>query len=68
MNSPFLDGRKKIFENDVGFVIEDIFAVSKGHMLVVPHREYPDYFQSTPKEFAHTTFDIHEKNLHIVRN
>ena len=21
MNSPFLDGRKKIFENDVGFVI-----------------------------------------------
>ena len=52
MNSPFLDGRKKILENEAGFVVEDIYAVSKGHMLIVPHREYEDYFQSTKEEFA----------------
>lgn len=52
INSPFLDGRKKIFENKVGFVVEDIYPVSKGHMLIIPHREYQDYFQSTLEEFT----------------
>ncbi len=52
INSPFLDGRKKILENKVGFVVEDIYPVSKGHMLIIPHREYQDYFQSTLEEFT----------------
>ena len=47
-----MDGRKKILENKVGFVVEDIYPVSKGHMLIIPHREYQDYFQSTLEEFT----------------
>ena len=48
--SPFLDKRERLFENEVGFVIYDGFPVSKGHCLVVPKRVYPDYFDSTPEE------------------
>ena len=50
MSSPFLQVKKRIFENSVGFVIYDKFAVSKGHCLIIPKREYPDYFESTDEE------------------
>lgn len=48
--SPFLDDRKKLFENSVGFVIFDSFPVNKGHCLIVPHRAYSNYFDSTAEE------------------
>ena len=48
--SPFLDNRERLFENDIGFVIYDGFPVSKGHCLIIPKRVYADYFESTPKE------------------
>ena len=48
--SPFLDEREKLFENSVGFVIFDSFPVNKGHCLIVPHRIYSDYFDSTSEE------------------
>lgn len=48
--SPFLDDRERIFENEIGFVIYDGFPVSEGHCLIVPHRVYSDYFDSTPEE------------------
>ncbi len=51
MKSPFLDGRERLFENEIGFVIKDNFAVSEGHLLIVPHREYSNYFESTKEEF-----------------
>jgi len=47
--SPFLD-KEKIIETDIGFVIYDGFPVSQGHCLVVPHRVYSDYFDSTQEE------------------
>ena len=50
MESPFLTNRERLLENDVGFVIYDGFPVSKGHCLVVPHRVYSDYFDSTEDE------------------
>ena len=48
--SPFLEKRKRLLENDVGFVIFDGFPVSEGHCLIVPHRVYSNYFESTPEE------------------
>ena len=48
--SPFLEKRERLLENDVGFVIYDGFPVSKGHCLIVPHRVYSDYFESTSEE------------------
>ena len=50
MSSPFLEVKERIFENSVGFVIYDKFAVSKGHCLIIPKREYPVYFESTDEE------------------
>ena len=50
MSSPFLEVKERIFENSVGFVIYDKFAVSKGHCLIIPKREYADYFDSTNEE------------------
>ena len=50
MSSPFLEVKERIFENSIGFVIYDKFAVSKGHCLIIPKREYPDYFDSTDEE------------------
>ena len=48
--SPFLDNRERLFENEIGFVIYDGFPVSEGHCLIIPKRVYPDYFDSTPEE------------------
>jgi len=48
--SPFLDNRERLFENEIGFVIYDGYPVSKGHCLIIPNRVYPDYFESTPEE------------------
>ena len=50
MSSPFFEVKERIFENSIGFVIYDKFAVSKGHCLIIPKREYPDYFDSTNEE------------------
>ncbi|MDA8740773.1 HIT family protein [Rhodobacteraceae bacterium] len=49
MDSPFLE-KPKLLENEFGFVVYDGFPVSKGHCLVVPHRVYSNYFESTGDE------------------
>ena len=48
--SPFLNNRERVLENAFGFVIYDGFPVSEGHCLIVPHRVYSDYFESTEDE------------------
>ena len=48
--SPFLQNRERLLENDFGFVIFDGFPVSEGHCLIIPHRVYSDYFESTEEE------------------
>ena len=39
--SPFLGNRERLLENDIGFVIYDVFPVSEGHSLIIPHRNLP---------------------------
>jgi len=48
--SPFIQNRERLLDNDVGFVILDRFPVSEGHCLIIPHRVYSDYFESTEEE------------------
>lgn len=50
-SSPF-PKKTRLLENEVGFVIYDGFPVSEGHCLVVPHRVYDDYFDSTDEEIV----------------
>jgi diadenosine tetraphosphate (Ap4A) HIT family hydrolase len=49
--SPFL-AKPRLLESEIGFVIYDGFPVSEGHCLVVPHRVYANYFDSTEEEIA----------------
>ena len=49
--SPFLT-KPKLLESEIGFVIYDGFPVSEGHCLVVPHRVYANYFDSTKEEIV----------------
>ena len=49
--SPFLE-KPRLLESEVGFVIYDGFPVSEGHCLVVPHRVYANYFDSTKEEIV----------------
>jgi len=49
--SPFLENRERLIENKIGFVIYDNYPVSNGHCLIVPHRVYSNYFESTDEEF-----------------
>ena len=49
LDSPFLE-KTKLLKNEFGFVVYDGFPVSKGHCLVVPHRVYSNYFDSTEDE------------------
>ena len=49
--SPFL-AKPRLLESDIGFVIYDGFPVSEGHCLVVPHRVYANYFDSTEEEIV----------------
>ena len=49
LESPFLE-KPRLVQNEFGFVVYDGFPVSKGHCLVVPHRVYSNYFDSTEDE------------------
>lgn len=49
--SPFLE-KARLLESEIGFVIYDGFPVSEGHCLVVPHRVYANYFDSTMEEIV----------------
>lgn len=39
-----LEGRTILFENSLAFAIEDNYPVTEGHILVVPKRHTPNYF------------------------
>jgi len=37
-------------ENETAYAIFDLFPVSKGHMLIMPKKHIPDYFESEPSD------------------
>ena len=67
-DSPFLENRNRIIENEVGFVILDGFPVSKGHCLVIPKRVYADYFESTDEEIIGLQKLVIETKSYLDKN
>lgn len=67
MNCKFCDISKKkyIFENDLSYAIYDKFPVNKGHILVIPKRHFPNYFNATPKEILAMNDIIHKVKNHL---
>ena len=69
--TPFFDGRDRIFENRLAFLIYDKFPVSQGHYLIIAKRIYSDYFQSSESEIIalnkllFITKDYLEKNINL---
>ena len=49
------DPSEIILRNESGFVMADHYPVSPGHLLVIPWRHVPDYFQATEMEIL----DLH---------
>jgi len=41
-----------LFENELAFAIYDKYPVSKGHVLVIPKRHFPNYFNATKEEIV----------------
>ena len=39
-----------VLRGEAGFVLKDKFPVTPGHLLIVPHRHIPSYFDATPFE------------------
>lgn len=37
-------------ENELAVAIYDKYPVNEGHMLIIPRRHYPDFFQATTAE------------------
>jgi diadenosine tetraphosphate (Ap4A) HIT family hydrolase len=37
-------------ENEVAYARYDKYPVNPGHMLVIPHRHFPDLFEASPDE------------------
>lgn len=50
MSCPFCNETKTVLKNDFAYAIFDKYPVNKGHMLIIPYRHYPDFFQSTWEE------------------
>ena len=45
-----IGARRVIAKNALAFMVEDEFPVSAGHLLVVPHRHFADYFEVRQSE------------------
>ena len=53
MDGPFCPDKnnsKIIEEYGSVFAIEDNYPVTKGHLLIIPHRHTPDFFSMTSDE------------------
>lgn len=50
MNCPFCNRTDFVMSNVLAYAIYDRHPVTPGHMLIIPYRHCPDYFQSTAEE------------------
>jgi diadenosine tetraphosphate (Ap4A) HIT family hydrolase len=51
-NCPFCnpDRKKILISTTLCYAIFDRYPVAPGHILIIPFRHFPDYFESTPLE------------------
>jgi len=51
-NCPFcyISEENMVLKNDYAFAIFDKYPVNKGHMLIIPFRHFPNYFEATKEE------------------
>lgn len=64
--SPFYD-RPKIMENESAFAIYDGFAISEGHVLVIPKKQVSSIFELDGFEY-HNCFDLVKKITFFLKD
>lgn len=42
----------RVLENSLAFAVYDTWPVSTGHVLIIPKRHYPSFFESTEEEIS----------------
>lgn len=55
-----LEKNNYIMENDLAFALYDKYPVSEGHVLIVPKRHFPNYFNATKEEIVAMNELIHD--------
>ena len=51
------DSREVALENDLAFAIFDDYPVTQGHVLIIPKRHFPNFFDIAPDEHQ-AVFDL----------
>lgn len=64
---PFCSPADTVLENERALAIYDRFPVSTGHLLIIPRRHFPDFFQSEPGEVA-AIFDLLRKGKDLLES
>ena len=54
---PFCGTAEPVLINECAFAIFDRAPVTPGHMLIIPHRHFADWFDATPDE-QHAMFNL----------
>lgn len=47
---PFCEELSHVFSDEFVFARFDKYPVNQGHLLIIPHRHFSDYFAATPDE------------------
>lgn len=47
-----IDPELIVLKNDLAFVINDKYPLSKGHLLIIPCRHFENYFDASPEEIS----------------
>jgi diadenosine tetraphosphate (Ap4A) HIT family hydrolase len=65
-NCPFCHA-DMVLENDLAYARYDLYPVNKGHLLIIPKRHFPDFFEATPEERA-AIFDMTDQGKALLDN
>lgn len=47
---PFCQDPSPVFSDELVFARFDKYPVNEGHLLIIPHRHFSNYFDATPEE------------------
>ncbi len=47
---PFCKTIDPVLENSLAYAVYDTWPVNEGHLLIIPKRHYPSFFESTQEE------------------
>lgn len=67
LTCPFCSPKKDeiVVENDLAHARYDAYPVNLGHILIIPFRHFPSFFEATPEEHS-AILDLIQKSRKII--